>query len=215
MATAPTSPPWLRALAGPAVRRWCRLDVEGAGRIPDAGPVIIAPTHRSYADIPALAAATPRPLTFLGSAHLSAIPLAGNLLERLGLVSVNRGSGDFDALRRCMEILDAGGALVVFPEGGRSRDGRVYRPRSGVARLAAASGCAVIPSGIDGTGGIWPPDHRPRLRGGNVTVRFGQPIPPPDEDPRSRRAFTDELHAALADLSDGAVAREMLGRRTA
>jgi 1-acyl-sn-glycerol-3-phosphate acyltransferase len=215
MRTPPIAPHWVRRLVGPLVRRWLCLAVEGSGRVPADGPVIIAATHRSHGDVLALSAATARPLTFLGSAHIGAIPIAGRILRRFGLVDVNRGTADFEALDRCLHLLEVGAALVVFPEGGRSRDRRVYRPRSGVARLAAAARCPVVPASVVVTAELWPPDGRPHLRSGRVVVRFGVPLEPPTADARSRRSFNDRLHAALVDLSGEEPAPILLRRTSA
>ena len=195
---APTSnaPKVLRAVGSRPMRWWLRLDVEGANLMPAQGPVIVASTHASHADTLALAAAAPRTLTFLGSDHLP------RLLVHLGMLPVARGSADAAALHRCLEALEGGVALVIYPEGGRSRDGRVYRPRSGVARLAAAMSCPVVPVGVTGTAEVWQPDGRPRLhRRGHVTVRFGAPLAVRDASPAARREFNDALHASLVRLS--------------
>lgn len=211
----PTAPRWLRRLAGPAARRWLRLDVAGVQHVPAHGPVIIAPTHRSHADAVAVGAATSRPLTYLGSAHLGDIRGVGRLLGALGLVVVRRGEADAGALDRCVGLLDAGAALVVFPEGGRSRDGCVYRPRSGVARLAAAAGCPVVPVGLRGTSRAWPPGGLPRPAGARVEVRFGPVLAPPAADPAPRREFSGRLHAELVRLSGHPPARGFLAERVA
>ena len=201
MSPGPTAPLWVRTLTRPVIRRWLQLDVSGTHHVSRSGPVILAPVHRSYADIPAVAAALDRPLTFLGSAHLSEIPVAGWILPRLGLITVRRGEGDQAALDRCLAILGGGGALVVFPEGGRARDGLIHPPRSGVGRLAAIAGCPVVPVGIIGSDAAWPPDGRPALRGLHVAVRFGEPLEPPSHDVGSRRSFGIALQDALVTLS--------------
>lgn len=212
MTSPPTAPAWLRAVARPAVAAWLGLEVEGVERVPPSGAAILAATHQSHADALALGVATLRPLTFLGSAHLGALPVVGRLLRRLGLVVVHRGEADAEALEVCFELLVDDAALVVFPEGGRSRDGRVYRPRSGVGRLAAAVGCPVVPVGILGTAELWPPERPPRLGVGGVRVRFGAPLDPPTPDPGSRRRFADELHDTLVELSDAPRADGLLVR---
>lgn len=206
----PTAPSWLCRAARPVVVSWLNLAVEGIDLIPDAGPVILASNHRSHADVLALGAAIHRPLTFLGSAHLTAVPALGRILPALGFVPIERGSADADALERCLAVLASGGALVVFPEGGRSRDGRVYRPRSGVARLAAAAACPTVPIGVRGTRAVWPVGGRPRARGADVSLRIGDRIEAPPDRPRDRRAWTERLHHRLVELSDGVAAAEML-----
>lgn len=212
---APTVPAWIRTLARPAVQAWLRLEVRHADRVPATGPVVLAPHHRSHADVLAVGAASRRPVTFLGSEHLTRVPLLGRFLPRLGMVPVHRGHGDADAMDRCLEVLDAGAALVVFPEGTRSRDGRVYRPRSGVARLSAVAGAPVVPVGVVGTEDLWPIGGVPRPFGGVARVVFGRPIAPPADAPGDRRRFAGELHDALVDLSGAPRADGLSARRPA
>jgi 1-acyl-sn-glycerol-3-phosphate acyltransferase len=191
-----------RRVIRPLLRGWLRLRVEDAHHVPLDGPVLIASTHASHADSMALGAAAPRPVFFLGDRRLLAWPVLGRFLPRLGMVALRRGSGDTVAMRVLASLLDAGHAVVVYPEGSRSRDGRVYRPRSGVSRLAAATGVPVVPAAVVGTYEVWPTGKRPRLRGGRVKIRFGPAIDPPSADrPADRRRFNAILHDALVELS--------------
>lgn len=193
----------VRAVARPLLRAWLGLRVEGAEHVPATGGVLLAATHTSHADAIAIGAALPRRVAFLGSAHLAAMPVLGALLPRLGMVPVHRGVADAALLDRLAELVRAGEALVVFPEGSRSRDGRVHRPRSGVARLAAATGAPVVPIGLSGTAAAWPVDDRPRLRrGAHATLRVGPAMAPPGRTPLARREFTDALHQRLASLAE-------------
>jgi 1-acyl-sn-glycerol-3-phosphate acyltransferase len=191
----------VRQLARPALHAWLRLRVEGEHHVPAHGGVLVASTHQSHADSIALGVAVRRPLHFLGDARLTSWPGLGPLLPRLGMIPVRRGEGDAAALGRLAALLDGGGAIAVYPEGSRSRDGRVHRPRSGVARLGAETGVPVVPAAVAGIYDVWPIGARPRLRGGRVTVRFGPPLPPPPPTPRGRRAFNEQLHTRLAELA--------------
>jgi len=190
-----------RRIVRPLLLIWLRLRVEGTEHIPADGPVLIASTHASHADSMALGAAAPRPVFFLGDRRLLAWPLLGRLLPRLGMVALRRGEADTRAMGVLAELLEAGHAVVVYPEGSRSRDGRVYRPRSGVSRLAASTGVQVVPASVVGTYEVWPTGARPRLRGGRVVIRFGPPIPAPADTPADRRRFNRELHDILVSLS--------------
>lgn len=186
----------------PVLRTWLHLQVEGAHHVPDAGPVLLGSTHQSHADSLAIGVALERPVHFLGDLRLVSMPVVGPLLPRLGMVPLRRGDADAAALQVLADLLDDERAVAVYPEGSRSRDGRVHRLRSGVARLAAGSGAVTVPTAVTGIFEVWPIGRRPRLRGGHVTVRFGPPLPAPTADtPRARRAFTDELHDRLVDLS--------------
>lgn len=190
-----------RRVVRPILRTWLRLRVDEERHVPSHGPVIIASTHASHADSMALGAALERPVYFLGDLELVSWPVLGPWLPRLGMVPVRRGTADTEALDHLTQLLEAGEAVVVYPEGSRSRDGRVYRPRSGVARLAAATQVPVVPAAVVGTFEVWPTGARPRIVGGPVRIRFGAAIDPPEDTPRARREFNDHLHSALVDLS--------------
>jgi 1-acyl-sn-glycerol-3-phosphate acyltransferase len=197
----------VRRTLRPVLRTWLDLRVEGAHHVPADGGVLLGSTHQSHADSIAVAVAVERPVHFLGDQRLVRAPVLGPLLPRLGMVPLRRGEGDAGALEALHDLLADGRAVAVYPEGSRSRDGAVHRLRSGVARLAARSGAPVVPTAVVGIFEVWPIGRRPRLRGGQVTVRFGPALTAPDVDtPRARRTFTDDLHAALVHLSGFAAA---------
>ena len=190
-----------RRVMRPLLRAWLRLDATGTEHVPMTGPVIIASTHASHADSIALGSWLARPVYFLGDLRLTRVPLLGPWLPRLGMVPVRRGEGDTDALDRLTALLRDGQAVVVFPEGSRTRDGAVHRPRSGVSRLAAQLQVPVVPAAVVGTYAVWPTGARPRLRGGKASLCFARPLPPPADTPADRRAFNLTLHDTLVALS--------------
>ncbi len=190
----------VRLLLRPTLRGWLRLRVEGVEHVPESGPVLVASTHQSHADSIALGAAIRRPVHFLGDLKLTNWPIFGPLLPRLGMVPLRRGEADAAALDVLRRLLEEGACIAVYPEGSRSRDGRVHRLRSGVARLAAERQVPVVPACVSGIREVWPIGRRPRVLGGPVVVRFAPPMDPPDHSPRSRRTFNDELQQVLADL---------------
>ena len=192
----------VRLTLRPVLRTWLRLRVEGTHHVPDEGRVLLASTHQSHADSLAIGVAVHRPVHFLGDLRLTTWPVVGPLLPKLGMVPLRRGDADASALQVLHDLLEDGSAVAVYPEGSRSRDGRVHRLRSGVARLAARSGAPVVPTAVVGIFEVWPIGQRPKLLGGPVTVRFGAPLDPPTADtPKARRAFTHDLHDALVTLS--------------
>lgn len=201
--TAPT--PVLRALQqllGPPLRRWLRVEVVGAERVPPGGPLLLAPNHRSFLDHFLLVAVAPRPVRFLGKQELARGPL-GRLYRLLGMVPVRRGVADREALEAVQRLLEAGEAVVLFPEGTRSRTGQLFRFRSGVARLAQATGAAVVPVGLRGTAEVWPLGRRVpvgRPPSGTVQVAFGDAMAPPGATAAQRRAFTEALWLHVAAL---------------
>ncbi|MEX2325013.1 MAG: lysophospholipid acyltransferase family protein [Nitriliruptoraceae bacterium] len=192
----------------PILKLWLRLRVEGVDHVPETGAVIIASTHQSHADSIALGAALDRPVHFLGDLKLTNWPIFGPLLPRLGMVPLRRGEADSSALDVLGELLTQDSCIAVYPEGSRSRDGRVHRLRSGTARLASLHQVTVIPACVAGICDVWPIGTRPRLLGGRVTVRFGPPLPAPDASPRSRREFNDRLQGVLAELAGAEMAAD-------
>lgn len=204
----------LQRLAAPALLALLRARVEGAEHVPATGPVLLAPNHRSFLDHFAVLAAAPRPVWFLGKAEL-ARGVSGRVNLAFGMVPIDRGAADREALGAVADLLGRGEAVVVFPEGTRSLTGELFRFRSGIARLAAESGAPVVPVGLLGTADIWPlgaslPARLPRP--GDVRVRFGSPLPPPPAASHrpgqgqslgsgaARRAFTEELWERVAAL---------------
>lgn len=190
---------------GPAIERFMRPVVEGTGHVPGAGPVILAANHRSNLDIVLLGATSPRPVNFLGKRELAEQPLLGPLLVQLGMVPVDRGRGDRDALGQIAAVLRSGEIVGIFPEGTRSPDGALHRFRSGAARLAAQAQAPVVPVGFVGTAGWWPRRAKPQARRpapGEIVVRFGPPLAPPRDEPKARRLFTAALEEAVAARTD-------------
>jgi len=193
----------------PILRRWLDLRVEGQEHVPTAGAVLLASTHQSHADSLAIGAAVPRPTHFLGDRRLLAWPVVGRWLPRLGMVPLDRGEGDGTAMATIARLLDDGACVVIYPEGSRSRDGRVHRLRSGLSRLAASGRIPVVPVAVAGIHAVWPIGTSPRLRGGRVTVRFGPQLDPPQSTPASRRTFNLELQERLAELARTTTATDL------
>jgi 1-acyl-sn-glycerol-3-phosphate acyltransferase len=145
-------------------------------RIPKTGPLILAPNHLSNADGPIIAGwltpALGRRIHWLGKREMFKIPGSGLVLGAASVHPVDRGSADIEAYRLAERILASGNVLLAFPEGTRSRDGRLQRPREGIGLLALRTDAPVLPVGISGTDRLWPPGDRPHL-GARVTLRVG------------------------------------------
>jgi 1-acyl-sn-glycerol-3-phosphate acyltransferase len=203
-------PELLRALLVPVTRLAFRPVVEGREHVPREGPVILAANHLSAVDSFLIPLVSPRQVAFLAKAEYFTRPgvrgrLTGSALSGLGAVAVPRGElrAAQAALETALGVLKEGRAFGIHPEGSRSRDGRLYRGRTGVAWLALASGAPVVPVAVLGTDRIQPVGVR-FPRPGRVTVRFGAPLsfgPPAGSAARARREATDQIMAEIEKLS--------------
>ena len=185
-----------------------RPRIEGRENVPLTGPVILASNHLSFIDSMAIPIAAPRPVHFLAkSSYFDGGGVKGWFSNRffraLGATPVQRGAGQaaLDALDQQRRILQSGKAIALYPEGTRSRDGRLYRGRTGVAWLAMEAGCPIVPVGLRGTDQIQPVGARFPRRA-KFSVEFGAPIEVAgrfDGVPhgKARRQLTDEVMTAI------------------
>ncbi|GLZ00867.1 lysophospholipid acyltransferase family protein [Actinoplanes sp. NBRC 103695] len=189
-----------------------RPRVEGLENIPATRGAIFASNHLSVADELFLGAVVPRHLAFWAKAeYFNGTGVRGRfnrfIMEGLGAIKVERAGGRaaLTAFDAAIPKLRDGDMVVVYPEGTRSPDGRLYRGRTGAARLAVAAGVPIIPVGVIGTERIQPIGQPyPKLVGwGKATIKFGKPIETdgrPD-DRTSLRELTDEVMAEIQKLT--------------
>jgi 1-acyl-sn-glycerol-3-phosphate acyltransferase len=200
-----------RKTMSPVARLIYRPSIEGTENIPRTGPLLLASNHLSFVDSIVIPLAAPRRVVFLAkSEYFTGHGFRGRLnramFRAVGAVPIQRGKAGAaqGALDSALEILHEGLAFGIYPEGTRSRDGRLYRGRTGVAWLALTAGCPVVPVGLSGTQDIQPVGSRmPRIR--KISVRFGKPLdfshlreakPGP-----ARREATDAIMEAIRELS--------------
>lgn len=143
--------------------------IEGVENIPQDKPVVLASNHRSYADPVILTMPMKLPVSYMAKEELFKNKLFGWFIRKLGAFPVVRGSGDMSVIDDSIRILESGRNLVIFPEGTRSKDGRVGKGKTGVALIAAKSGADVVPCGIIFEG------EKLHFRS-KLTLRFGKPI---------------------------------------
>lgn len=184
------------------------MKVSGLDAVPDSGPLLIVPNHDSQWDpvLVALALRRRHKLRFLARASLWRIPGLGPLLSGAGQIPIERGAGDAEALARAIEVLRAGEAICIFPEGSLSRGERL-RARTGVGRLAqSCPGARVVLCAVEGTTDYVRFPRRPR-----VEIRF---FPPAGGDPRAGED-PQQLATRLLDEIRDRVPPLTAGRRVA
>jgi len=154
--------------------------VEGLEHLPREGGVILAGNHISWVDPVFLACwltpTTRRAINWMGKAEALRWPLLGTFLKINGVFGVRRGSADLEAFRLAEGVLRAGQVLGIYPEGTRSRDGRIGAFRDGVALLALRSGAPVIPVAVSGTEQMWAPGSLIPRRVDRVRLTIGAPL---------------------------------------
>src|SRR3954451_15788893 len=172
----------LHTVVPPLARMVWRPSVTGLENVPRTGPVILASNHLSFADSLVIPIVAPRKVVFLAkSDYFTGTGLKGRLsrlwFEGLGMLPVDRDDrkAALASLDTALEVLGRGEAFGIYPEGTRSRDGRLYRGRTGVAHLALTAGVPVVPVGLSGTEKLQPVGARlPRVV--PVSISFGAPI---------------------------------------
>ena len=196
-----------KAVLNRPLRTAYKIDVEGLHNLPDGEGVILAANHRSFMDSIFLAVASPEPVAFVAKAEYFDNKLTRWLFTSTGQIPLRRGSpkGARQALAEASEVLNDGGTLGIYPEGTRSRDGKLHRGRLGPARLAAATGAAIVPVGLAGTENVQLPDERVPHLFQDVAVRFGAPLRLSSQSGRASqtrlRETTDALMHDIAELS--------------
>jgi 1-acyl-sn-glycerol-3-phosphate acyltransferase len=209
---------------GPLLKVGWRPRVAGLEYVPARGGVIFAGNHLSVADELFLGAVVPRHLAFWAkSDYFTGDGVRGwlsrSVLEGLGAIPVERAGGRavLSAFDSAIPVLRAGDCVAVYPEGTRSPDGRLYRGRTGVARLAVRAEVPVVPVGVLGTDKVQPIGARvPRLSSGEITLRFGKPMEFAGRSGGSKalREITDEVMVEIQKLTGQEYVPRYAPRRT-
>lgn len=182
---------------------FARWEVEGREGVPPLGPLIVVSNHLSNADPAVLVTSLPRKLTFMAKRSLFANPLGSAFLTAVGAHPVSRGGVGVEALRWNLDCLKRDRAVVIFPEGTRSRGDGMGRGQAGVAYLAARSQAPILPVAITGTEnikGYW----RIAFPLCRIGVRIGQPFTLPILEGKLSRpvleGLADAIMQRIADL---------------
>ncbi|OGL60141.1 MAG: hypothetical protein A3J27_07270 [Candidatus Tectomicrobia bacterium RIFCSPLOWO2_12_FULL_69_37] len=193
-------PGWLKLLVSGFFRlAYGGVEVSGLEGVPRQGPLIVAPTHRSYLDPIILSAFLPRVFYYMAKSELFEQPLLRPVLRFFGVFPVDRGAARGSTFRTALRLLRLGGAVVVFPEGGiveKTGDGM----KAGVGALASMSAAPVLPVYLAGSNTLfsWPEalSDSPWL-----VLRVAPPIAPPAMRGReAREEVTRRVMEALAEL---------------
>jgi len=152
--------------------RWSVFNPE---RVPLEGPVILASNHASFLDPPLVGSGVHRGINYLARESLFRFPGVGWLLRKWNSVPVDRDGGGAAGLKAILDRLLAGGAIILFPEGTRTRDGKLQPARAGIGLTVIKSEAPVVPVRVFGTlqalsrGQVWPRPH-------HVAVKYGRPM---------------------------------------
>jgi len=199
----------LRAFLTPFLMLLFRPKVKGLRHVPGSGPVIIASNHLSFSDSIFMPLVVPRKVTFLAKSEYFTSPGPKGLLKKvtfiaLGQVPVDRSGGRRSeaALITGLKILAEGKCLGIYPEGTRSPDGRLYKGRTGIARLAIESGAPIIPVAMFNTEKIQPTGTVvPKVM--RVGMIFGEPMyfEGDSTDLLHLRDVTDKIMSTIQEMS--------------
>ncbi|MHB1923062.1 MAG: lysophospholipid acyltransferase family protein [Acidimicrobiales bacterium] len=196
-------------LVAVACRLLFRLSVEGQENLPASGAFVVAPVHRSNLDTLYVGGISRRRLRFMGKDSLWKNPVTAFVFSALGGFPVHRGSADREALRKCMEVIQGGEPLVLFPEGTRQSGPVVESLFEGAAYVASRTGVPIVPVGIGGSERAMPKGSK-LIHPVKVHLVIGRPIHPPSGGRVPRSAVHDmtaALHKELQVLFDAAQAR--------
>jgi len=198
-------------VAGPLLRTLFRPRLEGVENIPATGPVILASNHLSFIDSVILPLVIKRRIYFLAaSTYFEGRGLGkwavARFLRATGMIPIDRSGGKASeaSLKAGMSVLDKGDVLGIYPEGGRSRDGRAHRGRTGVARMALESGAPVVPVAMIDTDKVMSEGKGVKIR--RIGISFGPPLDFSEfaeqkQDHAILRVMTDRIMDAVVAMS--------------
>jgi len=173
------------------------ISFEGAENLPKEGTFVIACNHRSYADPILLSLKVKKRCAYMAKEELFKNPFFSCLIRAFGAFPVERGKGDNGIIDKAIDKLSSGKNLAIFPEGTRSKDGKVGRGKTGVALIAARAGVPVVPVGIAYDGKL---KFRTKM-----VVRYGKPISPEElkiSDTPAPRELKELKHKIMESITE-------------
>jgi 1-acyl-sn-glycerol-3-phosphate acyltransferase len=181
------------------------FSVSGRERIPASGPVIIASNHISYCDPPVVGSGVTREVHFLAKEELFKNPAFAWLIKNYNAIPLKRSVGDVGALRKAVQLLKQGKAVLMFPEGTRSLSGKLLKPKAGVGMIASMTSAPVVPAYVTGTNRL----GSAFLRKARLAVAFGEPLTlkkpggrPGGAGADDYTALSEEVMRRIRDLAD-------------
>ena len=193
---------------GPLLRGLYRLTPRGVENIPKDGPVILASNHLSFVDSLFMPLLVPRPVVFLGKADYFDSWRTAWFFRAVNVIPVRRegGSASEGAILAGIGALKGGHVIGIYPEGTRSPDGRLYRGKTGVARMALEAHAPVVPIAVEGSREVMPLEAKVPRPTGRITVTYGKPLTFERyyDRPKDRfvlRSVTDEILYEIMMLS--------------
>ena len=210
-----------RTTLAPVARRLWSIEISGLERLPESGPAILCPNHVSFLDSAFLMLVVQRNISFVGKAEYMDSWKTKILFPMMGMIPIDRSGGEKSqaALQAAEGVLTRGELFGMFPEGTRSRDGCLYKGRTGAARLATKIGCAIFPVGIVGTDDIQPPDAKVPKLFRSCSITIGRPVRPErytsSTDPHMAwRSMIDEVMFEVQSMT-GQVYKNVYAGKTA
>lgn len=181
------------------------MEKQGGENIPTQGAALIASNHIAYFDPLLIGSASPRELYYMAKKELFENSLFGWLISKFNAFPISRGSFDREGIKRATEVLRAGNALLVFPEGTRSKNGDLKELKLGVAKLALDTRVPIVPTYLDYSTN-WLKAFFQRKK---IKIKFGSPIKPEEFDgiPKNKEGYlsiTRQIFERIKDLKEDA-----------
>jgi len=202
--------PLVRALVSLPALLLYRTRAIDVKNVPRSGPLLLAPNHFSQMDHFFTGLYLRRQIRFMAKSQLFGPPVLTYVYKHGGVFPIRRGHHDEEAFKTAFTILDQGGMLLVYAEGGRSRTGRLGEVKPGIGRIALESGAPVLPVAIHGSAKVrrwW------RFRFPKVTVQFGEPLSFPVEEAPSQERQLEVATEVFDEVRKMYAALEEKGRR--